>query len=62
MNRLARQELMLQSYQSYRQMLKGVDKITSSQILELSNRIFDNSAATMVVLGPADKEALDDVL
>ncbi len=62
MNRLARQEMMLQPYQSYKQMLKGVDKITSSQILELSNRIFDNSAVAMAVLGPVDKQALDDVL
>lgn len=62
MNRLARQELMLQPYQSYKQMLKEVDKITSSQILELSNQLFDNSTVALTVLGPADRQAFDDVL
>jgi predicted Zn-dependent peptidase len=62
MNRLARQELMNQSNQSYKQMLKSVDKIASSQILELSNRIIDNDNIAVAVLGPADKQVFDDVL
>ncbi len=61
MNRLARQELMNQPYQSYKQMLKNVDKIASSQIMELSNRIIDNDSVAVAVLGPADKKVFDDV-
>jgi predicted Zn-dependent peptidase len=62
MNRLARLELMLQDYESYRQTLRAVDKITSSEILEAANRIFDNSSIAMAVLGPVEKKALDNIL
>jgi predicted Zn-dependent peptidase len=62
MNRLARLELMLQDYEPHRQTLKGVDKITSSEILAAANRIFDNSSVTIAVLGPVEKKALDNIL
>jgi predicted Zn-dependent peptidase len=62
MNRLARQELMLQRYESYQQMLRAVDRVTPSQILELTNEILDDSRLAIAVLGPVDKNALDDVL
>jgi predicted Zn-dependent peptidase len=62
MNRLARQELMQLPYKSYKQMLKEVEKVTSSQILKLSNRLFDHSRMAIAVLGPADKGVFDDVI
>jgi predicted Zn-dependent peptidase len=62
MSRLAHLELMLRDYESYRQTLRAVDKITSSEILEAANRIFDNSSIAMAVLGPVEKKALDNIL
>ncbi len=62
MNRIARQELMLLPYMSYEQILKEVEKVTASQILRLSNRLFDHSRMALAVLGPVDKEVLDGVL
>jgi predicted Zn-dependent peptidase len=61
MNRLARQELMLLPYKSYKHILKEVEKVTSSQILKLSNRLFDHSRMAIAVLGPADKGVFDGV-
>ncbi len=62
MNRLARLELMLQDYESYRQTLRAVDKIKSFEILEAANRIIDNSSLAIAVLGPVEKKALDNIL
>ncbi len=62
MNRLARMELMHQPYRSYRQMLNDVDRITSSRLLHLANRLFDSTQVAVAVLGPADENALDSVL
>ncbi len=61
MSRLARQELMHRPYKSYRQILKEVESVTPSQILELSNRLFDHSRVAIAVLGPVDKGVFDDV-
>jgi len=61
MSRLARQELMNQPYKSHIQILNDVEKITSSQILELSNRLFDHSQVAVAVLGPVDKEVFNGV-
>ncbi|HWR82060.1 MAG TPA: pitrilysin family protein, partial [Candidatus Deferrimicrobium sp.] len=62
MNRIARQELMRLSYHDYKRILKEVDRITSSHIMELANCLFDRSRMAVAALGPADKKAFDDVL
>ncbi|MFQ6007493.1 MAG: M16 family metallopeptidase [Candidatus Zixiibacteriota bacterium] len=61
MNRLARHELMLGDYEPYRKTLRVIDKITSSEILEVANYVFDNSTMAIAVLGPADKKDIDNL-
>ncbi|MEW5993709.1 MAG: pitrilysin family protein [Candidatus Zixiibacteriota bacterium] len=62
MNRLARQELMNQPYRSHRQMLNAVDRVSTSQLMEMANRLFDRSRIAVAVLGPVDKGGLDNVV
>ncbi len=61
MLRLGRQELMMGRLVTLPQTLELIDQITSSDILELSNRIFDLSRMTVAVLGPVEKSDLDHV-
>ena len=62
MNRLARNELMLQTYAPLKKTLKDIDKVTAADIQSLSKRIFDRSQLALAVLGPADKDDINDVL
>lgn len=62
MNRLARSEIMIGRYMTLRQTLKQIDKITTSDVLELSNRIFDRDQIATAVLGPAEKKVIEDVV
>jgi predicted Zn-dependent peptidase len=61
MNRLARQELAYGEYFPLERTMKEIDRVTSSDILELANRVFDDSQMAIAVLGPVDKNALDNV-
>ena len=58
MNRIARQELMSNRYQTLDQVLKEIEKVSSSGLMELANRIFDESRTAIAVLGPVDKDIL----
>lgn len=62
MNRLARYELMMGSYYSLKQTLVAIDRVTPADVLQLANRIFDKSQIAISVLGPAEKNVLDNVL
>ena len=62
MHRLARQELVLGEYRSLDDTIKEIEKLTSTDILNLSNRIFDFSKVAVAVKGPADKKALENAL
>ncbi len=62
MNRMARQELMMGEYQSLAEILKQIDAVTPSDILELANLMFNRSAVTITALGPVKKNALDHVV
>lgn len=62
MNRLARQELLLGNYHSVDETIKDIDALTPSEILELSNRMFDMSQVAVAVKGPAKKEVLENAL
>ena len=62
MNRLARLELMGLPFRSHQQILKEVDAVTSGQILNLANRLFDRSHLAIAVLGPVADGVLDGVL
>ena len=52
MNRIARLELMLGSFQTIPQTLREIDRVTSKQIQELANRMFDDKQLAIAVLGP----------
>lgn len=58
MNRLGRQELMINKYVSIKQTLKDIDKITATEVRDLANKIFDYSKLSVAVLGPSRKSDL----
>jgi predicted Zn-dependent peptidase len=62
MNRIARQELMTGRYQPLEHMVREIEAVTVSKIMELANRIFDERAAAATVLGPVDHRALSGLL
>lgn len=59
MNRLARQELMIDGYQPLSDMVKEIERITPSDFLEMANYVFDESRVAMAVLGPVAKGSLN---
>ncbi len=62
MNRLARNEIMLNQYNPMKNTLKQIDKVTSSDIMEFANKIFIHDLSTLAVLGPADEKSLKNLL
>lgn len=62
MNRLARNEIMLGTYNPLKKTLKEIDRITTSDILSLSNSLFDRSKLALAVLGPVGKDDLKNVI
>ncbi len=62
MNRLARNEIMLGIYNPLKKTLKDIDRITTSDILSLSNSLFDRSKLALAVLGPVGKDDLKNVI
>ena len=62
MNRLARNEIVLGEYRSLKGTLKEIDRITTSDILSLSNSLFDRSKLALAVLGPVGKDDLNHVI
>ncbi len=62
MNRLARNEIMLGIYSPLKKTLKDIDRITTSDILTLSNSLFDRSKLALAVLGPVGKDDLSNVV
>ncbi|UCG61850.1 MAG: insulinase family protein [Candidatus Zixiibacteriota bacterium] len=61
MNRLARMELMTGNYYSLKDTLKAIDKVDSTAILGLANRVFDHSQLALATLGAATKSTIRDV-
>lgn len=62
MNRMARNEIMTGTYNPLSKTLKDIDKITTTDISDLVNRIFDNSKLALAVLGPVNKKMLNDII
>ncbi|PWB72857.1 peptidase M16 [candidate division GN15 bacterium] len=62
MNRLARQELMMDRFQTIQEMIHEIEQVSASGICEMANRIFDESRIAVTVLGPVDKGALSEVI
>lgn len=61
MNRLARNEIMLNEYNPMKKTLKQIDKVTSSDILEFANKIFIHESSTLAVLGPAELKSINNL-
>ena len=59
MNRLARQELLIGSYQPLTDMVVDIEKVSTKRIQDLANQVLDESCAVAAVLGPVSKGALD---
>ncbi len=59
MNRLARQELLIGSYQPLTEMATDIEAVSASKLQDLANQLFDLSRAQVAVLGPVAKGALD---
>ncbi|MEZ5359234.1 MAG: pitrilysin family protein [Candidatus Zixiibacteriota bacterium] len=61
MNRIARQELMLDEYIDLDETSRHIDKLTAQDICEVANRIFDIDQLTCVTLGPNKKADLEKI-
>ena len=61
MSRIARQELLSGKYYTLKQVINKIDKVTSSDLLNMANRIFDESKMAISVLGPVNGDVFKDV-
>lgn len=59
MSRLARNELMLGKHVTISQTLNNIDRVTTSDILAVSNRILVDSGSAIATLGPVDSAVFD---
>jgi predicted Zn-dependent peptidase len=62
MNRIARFELMMGRYQTYKESLREVERVTPARVRELANRLFDSSKLAITVLGPSEPGVFSDVV
>ena len=61
-NRLARYELMMGDYFTMEHTLRQIERVTPSKVLEIANRVFDESELVVAGLGRASKKRLLDVI
>ncbi|MCP4566061.1 MAG: insulinase family protein [FCB group bacterium] len=61
MNRIARQELMLDEYLDLDETIRNIDRITTRQVRNVANRVFDTTHLTFTSLGPTRKKELEDI-
>jgi predicted Zn-dependent peptidase len=52
--------LMMGRYQTYRESLREIDRVTPAKVREICNRLFDESRMAFTVLGPAEKDMFSD--
>jgi predicted Zn-dependent peptidase len=58
MTRLARNEFIFGRYMSYRELLAELKRVTLSEVIEASRRIFSPESVSLTVLGPIDKDQI----
>jgi predicted Zn-dependent peptidase len=56
MRRLARQELMAGEPMEIKTLLRQLDRVTVVEVMDMANRLFDESAMTVAVLGPMSEK------
>ena len=61
MNRLARNELMLGEFVTINRTMRAIDRVTPAQILELANRVIDESSMACACVGVADGDVFDSL-
>jgi predicted Zn-dependent peptidase len=61
MNRIARQEMMLERYVSLDETCRHVDMVTAKQVREVCNEIFRNDTLTFSALGPTRQQDLEHI-
>jgi len=61
MSRIARQELINARYQTTKQLINKINRISGSSILEVANRILDDSRMAVTALGPVNRDIFSDV-
>lgn len=61
MSRIARQELIDGRYQTIKQLLNKINRLSGSDILDVANRILDDSRMTVTALGPVSRDIFSDV-
>jgi predicted Zn-dependent peptidase len=57
MTKLAKNEIYFGCYQSLREIMEGLDRVTPESIIELSAQLFDDRYFTLVLLGKVQPEA-----
>lgn len=58
MTKLAKNEIYFGSYQSLRDIITGLDRVTPESLLSLSEQVFDDRYLTLVLLGKVTPDAL----
>ena len=58
MNRLARLEIYLDTYESVEHSIAGVEAVTSGQVMELANELFSPDRVSLAAVGPLGEKDL----
>jgi predicted Zn-dependent peptidase len=61
MNRIARQEMMLERYVDLDETCRLIDAVTARQVRDVANRILDKNQLSFASLGPTQKKELDNI-
>ncbi len=61
MNRIARQEIMLERYVDLDETCRLIDAVTARQVRDVANRIFKRKNLTFTTLGPTRKKEFSDI-
>jgi len=59
MNRLARHELLLNQYVDLNETMESIDKVRTTEVIEVANELFDPDKLSAVILGPVGKRTVN---
>jgi predicted Zn-dependent peptidase len=62
MTKLAKNEIFFGSYQSLREIMEGLDRVTPESLVELSTQLFDDRFFTLVLMGKVASQAVTPAL
>jgi predicted Zn-dependent peptidase len=61
MHRIGRLELMIGTYQTLDETIKAIDAVTSREVRDLANELFDEDQISIAALGPMEPSSFDDI-